>query len=134
MASPLEDKDAIRELMARYCFHIDAAEFEEWLQLFTEDGVFEVVNLGRFAGREQLRQFLGSIPLTDGLPMMKHCVMNEIVEVTGDTAAARAYIVVVHGGEHVSVRVAGRYEDRLRRVNGRWLFAERKAYLDFMSR
>jgi ketosteroid isomerase-like protein len=134
MPSALEDKDAIRELMARYCFHFDGAEFEEWLRLFTDDGVFDVLNFGRFAGREQLRQFLHSIPLKDGSPMMKHCVMNEIVSVSGDVATAQSYVVVVRGGERVDLGVAGRYQDRLRRANGQWLFAERRAYLDFMNR
>jgi hypothetical protein len=33
-----EDKDAIRELMHRYCFCMDEGRFGELAALFTEDG------------------------------------------------------------------------------------------------
>ena len=134
MPSVLEDKDAIRDVLARYCFHFDLGEFEEWLQLFTEDGVFEVHGMGRFVGRNQLRAFLGAIPLVDGLPMLKHCAMNEIIVVDGDRAEVRSYVLVVGGESEVRVGVAGRYEDQLRRANGAWRFAERRAHLDLMNR
>ena len=40
MSNVLEEKDAIRELIARYCFLIDAAQYDEWAQTFHEDAVF----------------------------------------------------------------------------------------------
>src|SRR6266849_1365833 len=122
MASTLEEKDAIRELMARYCFHFDNGEFEDWLQLFTTDGAFDLGPRGRFAGRESLRQFLNVIPLTNGRPMMRHCVMNSIVSVDGDRATARSYVVVVQGGDVPRISVAGRYEDRMTKAGGAWRF------------
>ena len=134
MASVLEEKDAIRELMARYCFHFDNGELDDWLTLFTEDGVFDLGPRGRLAGHEALRKFLKSIPLTNGLPMMKHCVMNTIVSVNGDRATARSYVVVVQGGEQLAVSIAGRYEDGLAKVGGAWRFTERKVYFDLMSK
>jgi hypothetical protein len=134
MPTLLEDKDAIRELLAEYCFLFDAAEFDDWVRLFTKDGVFQVQNVGRFAGRDQLLQFVRSIPLTDGSPLMKHCVMNTIIDVQGDVATVRTYVVVIRGGQRVDIGVAGRYRDSVRRVHGRWLFAERQAFLDFMNR
>jgi len=60
--------------------------------------------------------------------------MNEIIAVDGDRAAVRSYVLVVGGGSEVRLGVAGRYEDELRRVNGSWRFAERKAHLDLMNR
>ncbi len=134
MPSVLEDKDAIRELLALYCFHFDGGRFEDWLDLFTEDGVFDVKGIGRFSGRDQLRAFLKNVPVTDGMPAMKHCVMNDIVQVDGDSASARCYVLVARGGGRLDLGVAGRYEDHLRRVNGQWRFAERQAFLDFMNR
>jgi hypothetical protein len=35
----MSDKDEIRELLARYCFALDADQFEEMAALFTEDGI-----------------------------------------------------------------------------------------------
>lgn len=134
MASMLEEKDAIRELMARYCFHFDSGEFDQWLDLFTKDGAFDLGARGRFSGRESLQKFLKVIPLTDGLPMMKHCVMNSIVAVDGDRASARSYVVVVQGGDTPSISVAGRYEDQIAKVAGQWRFTERKVYFDLMPK
>ena len=134
MPSLLEDKDEIRELMARYCMLFDSGAFEEWLTLFTDDGAFDVRGMGRFAGHDQLRSFLRNVPLTDGQPLMRHYVMNEIIEVEGDHASARSYVLVARGGSRLELSVAGRYEDLLRRVDRRWRFAQRTAYLDFMNR
>jgi 3-phenylpropionate/cinnamic acid dioxygenase small subunit len=132
MATVLEEKEAIRELQARYCFHFDNGEFDQWLELFTPDGVFDLGRLGRHAGREALRTFLQSIPLTNGLPRMKHCVMNSIVTVQQEAAQAQSYVVVVGGGEKLGITIAGRYEDRLVKSAGAWRFAERKVFFDLM--
>ena len=133
MSTTLEEKDAIRELLAQYCFHFDNGEFEAWLDLFTVDAVFDLGTRGRFAGRDALRTFLKMIPLTDGLPMMRHCVMNAIVDVDEGRARARCYVIVLRGGSAVSVNVAGRYEDQLVKIDGSWRFKERKVYFDLMS-
>ena len=36
--SALEDKDAIRELLAEYCFLLDSWQLKEFSQLFVESG------------------------------------------------------------------------------------------------
>lgn len=133
MVSVLEEKDAIRELLARYCFHFDNGEFDAWLDLFTPDGAFDLGKMGRFAGRESLRKFLKSLPLTNGVPLMKHCVMNSIVAVNGDQATAQSYVVVVRGGDQLAVSVAGRYEDHLAKTADGWRFKERTVRFDLMS-
>ena len=133
MGSVLEEKDAIRELLARYCFHFDAGEFDQWLELFTEDGVFDLGSRGRFAGREALRSFLKVVPLTDGLPMIRHCVTNVIIDVQGEQATAHSYVLVVRGGAALGVLAAGRYADQLTKQGGAWRFRERKVYFDLMA-
>ena len=133
MPSVIEEKDAIRELLASYCFHFDNGEFDQWLQLFTDDGAFDLGARGRFQGRDALRNFLKVVPLIRGVPMIKHCVMNSIVRVTDDRATARSYVVVLRGGETLALSVAGRYEDQLTKQGGEWRFLERKAHLDMMN-
>ena len=80
-----------------------------------------------------MQKFLKSLPLTNGLPMMKHCVMNSIVSVAGDQATAQSYVVVVRGGEQLAVSVAGRYEDQIAKTADGWRFKERKVSFDLMS-
>ena len=38
MTSLLEDKDAIRDVLHRYCYYMDEGRFEELGALFAEDG------------------------------------------------------------------------------------------------
>jgi hypothetical protein len=73
MATVLEEKDAIHETIANYCFHFDGAEFDKWVDLFAEDGTFEAGPRGVHKGKEALRKFVKNVPLTGGSPMMKHC-------------------------------------------------------------
>lgn len=134
MASVLEDKDAIRELIAEYCFLIDGAQFEKWAELFTEDGAFGVVGMFEFQGRDKLLSFAKTIPLNaQGLPGFKHCTLNQVIEVFGGRATARCYIILVHDGDPLRVDVAGRYEDALVKRDGRWLFERRTVHFDYKS-
>jgi ketosteroid isomerase-like protein len=135
MAAMLEEKDSIHETIANYCFHFDGGEFEKWVDLFTEDGTFDAGGRGVHKGKEALRSFLKNIPLTGGLPMVKHCVMNEITKVNGNEATAKSYIVLVRSkGEGALVNgLAGRYEDQLVKQGDRWLFKTRKVHFDLMG-
>jgi len=132
MPSLLEEKDAIRDVLASYCFHFDNGEFDQWLGLFTDDATFDLGTRGSFNGQDALRRFLASIPLTQGIPQMRHCVMNSIIRVDGPQATAQSYVVVVHGGAVPGVMLAGRYEDRLVKLNGAWKFRERRVQFDLM--
>ena len=81
MASILEEKDAIHETIANYCYHFDGGEFSQWVDLFTEDGVFDGGEVaGVHTGKEALRAFVAAVPgrmaMQDGAPMLKHCVMK----------------------------------------------------------
>jgi uncharacterized protein (TIGR02246 family) len=135
VATLLEEKDAIRELLAEYCFAFDGGDFERWVGLFTDDGIFDVGGRIRLVGRERLREYVKKIALTDGKPMLKHCVMNEIIRVVGDAARVESYLLVAQGAEkRLAITIAGRYEDRLVRTPDGWRFAERKAILDLSQR
>ena len=135
MTSVLEEKDAIHETIADYCFHFDGGEFDQWVDLFTEDGTFDAGRMGAHKGKDALRAFLKNIRLTNGLPMMKHCVMNEVIKVNGNEATAKSYIVVVRAkGEGALVNgIAGRYEDHFVKQGSRWLFKTRKVHFDLMG-
>jgi uncharacterized protein (TIGR02246 family) len=134
MASLLEEKDAIRELIAEYCFRIDAADYERWAELFTEDGVFEVTGMFRHEGRAAILGFTKMIPLNaKGMPPFKHCTLNHVIEVDGDRARARCYLLLVQEGNPLQLNLAGRYEDELVKHDGRWRFARRVAHFDLHS-
>ena len=134
MPTVLEEKDAIRETIARYCFFIDGKQYDDWANTFTEDGVFEVVDLFKVEGREAIRSFADKIPLNDqGLPGFKHCALNQLIEVAGERAKAQCYIVIIREGKPLHVDIAGRYQDTLVKRGGQWLFQRRTVYFDYRS-
>lgn len=115
----VEDRDEIRQLMARYTHAIDAGRGDDWAATFTDDGVFEMPGHS-VAGTAALRAF------AEGRGGARHVVANEVIDVDGDEARVRAYVFVFAGSPPVA-RAAGGYDDRLRKVDGRWRFA-RRAY------
>jgi uncharacterized protein (TIGR02246 family) len=117
-ATASEDREEIRELLARYNHAVDSHQVEEWAGLFTDDGVFD--SGGRtLKGADELRSFAESVPVG-----LRHVVANEIIDLDGDQATVRAYLFIL-AGKPAAIATTGVYEDEVRRVDGRWRFARR---------
>jgi hypothetical protein len=136
MNDVLIEKDLIHETIANYCFYFDGGEFDKWVDLFTDDGIFDTGVLGMFEGKEAIKAFPKNIPLTNGLPMMKHCIMNEVINVNGNSATAKSYFLMLRpNSDGISIiSMSGRYMDELVKQNGCWLFKKRKLYIDAMEK
>jgi uncharacterized protein (TIGR02246 family) len=132
MASILEEKDAIRDLMSAYCFHLDEGEFEKFAALFAVEGTFEPGPQGKYQGRAAIREFIASVvPGSGEGPARKHCTVNHLISVNGSEARANSYILVVREAENgIIPSLAGRYEDLLVKENGEWRFKVRKIHFD----
>jgi|HubBroStandDraft_5_1064220.scaffolds.fasta_scaffold309890_2 uncharacterized protein (TIGR02246 family) len=132
MASILEDKDAIRDLMSAYCFHVDDCEFDKFAALFTIDATFEPGPQGKYQGRDAIRKFIASVvPRPGEGPARKHCTMNHMITVNGSEARANSYIVVLLESDNgIIPSLAGRYEDLLVKEDGEWRFKVRKIHFD----
>jgi hypothetical protein len=122
MPSVAEDRDAIRDLYARYATDIDggADRAEEWSLHYAEDGRFEPGG-GRapLVGRAALRDFALTMPATG----IRHVLSNMVIDVDGDTATCEALVIVVVENQIVSVGVA---RDDLRRIDRRWQITLRR--------
>jgi 8-oxo-dGTP pyrophosphatase MutT (NUDIX family) len=122
----LADREEIKELTARYCWHVARGEGEAVAHLFTDDGLLDVAD-GSFRavrGKDDLLKFYRtSVREPEAAVPFIH---NHIIEISGDEAHGTCTIDArfIRNGE--SVIAAGWYNDKYRRVNGRWLFAERK--------
>ena len=82
---PWEDVNAIRHLKALYAAYCDDQYNSEGLAtLFTEDAVWESQGLGRFEGRDAIREFFrGASQL---FTFAIHYSLNGHIDVQGDTA------------------------------------------------
>jgi ketosteroid isomerase-like protein len=127
----MEDREQIRELYARYALYIDSGRFEEWLNCFTDDGIFESPRLGTHVGREGLRKFTASYKESWAGAQVRHMMVNVSFDIHGDHAHGTCNLIYYHiKGGKTELAAVGGYQDELRKVNGDWLFSHRKVFVD----
>jgi uncharacterized protein (TIGR02246 family) len=120
----LADKDAIRELLARYCFYLDNDQFEDMAALFTTDGVWETA-FGSGKGRDGIVAQARRIA-TGPRPRRAHLTTNIVIVLDADTASARSnWVVVQNTATGPAIGSGGAYEDRLVKQDGQWFFKHR---------
>ena len=127
--------EEIRQLMARYCLYYDTYRGSEWAALFTDDGVIEFEDGSRFTGTEEFEALAANAPPPTER-IHRRFIENLIMDVDGDSATAESYVFGLDApGADAPILIAGvgRYQDVLRRVDGRWLLAERKIFGDVTS-
>jgi uncharacterized protein (TIGR02246 family) len=128
MASTADEKDAIRELMARYCHALDACKFSEVALLFAEDGEW-TTTYGKARGRMQIESLLASIvPKPGEGPQRKHYIANIIVTLDGkDRATARSdYLVIRESPAGLIPVMGGTYLDIFIKREGEWKFLRKE--------
>ena len=128
MTNTWQDKDAIRELLAVYCFHLDAGLHAEMAALFTDDGVWDTA-FGTGTGRDGIIAQLETIAaLAPGpRPRRVHLTTNNVIALDGDAATVRSNWTVIENSESgPRISSGGEYRDRVVRQDGHWLFSFRK--------
>jgi len=123
----LADKDAIRELLARYCFLLDGFRLGEFASLFTADGEWISRN-GQATGPEAIERLLrGLVPEPAPGRRRKHFTANIVIELAGDSATVISNFLVVRDGETgPAIAVAGTYDDIVVRTADGWKFKSRR--------
>jgi uncharacterized protein (TIGR02246 family) len=119
----IEDREDIRELTARYCHAIAAADVAGIVGLFCEDGSF-CINDQVTTGTAALTEFYSTtLAGTPPMPFIQNHVIDELNE-SEARARCSAEIRLIQNGE--AVTGAGWYTDTFRRVDGQWKFLTRK--------
>ena len=117
------DQLAIRDLTARYNFAIDEGRVEDWVATFVPDGTFASALLGAHTGPEGLTAFAqGYTAAFTG----RHCTTDHIIEVDGDRATQRCYLVLINNDGGTRVSTTAIYEDELQRTPDGWRFVVRR--------
>jgi len=120
----LKDKDAIRELLHRYCFCMDEGRFVELGALFTEDGEWIAPYRSAKGPADIVSWLQQSVPPQ---PRRVHYVMNSIIDCDGGHATARSnYLVMVEGTNGPVSSVCGVYDDLLVKRTDGWRFQRRQ--------
>ena len=137
------DRAEIEDLQARYLFAIDYFDWDAYVATFAEDGELEFASgtsKGRAAIREAVTRFSEGIGrfyhTADGKPAkLRHIILQTAIRVEGDRAWSRSQWLEManHGpNDEPKIGTYGIYEDELKRVDGRWLFAKRRVLNEFI--
>jgi uncharacterized protein (TIGR02246 family) len=116
--SLVDDRDAIRDLFARYCLLMDQGLVDKWADLYTEDGQFVQEGSEPITGTEALRAFMAA----QSVGVIHHILVNHAIDVSDDHATSIASVIVISKGAIVA---SGRARDELRRLDGRWRIRRR---------
>lgn len=132
---PLEDRIAIRELMNTHAHGVMTKDPIEWGSIWADDASWELPeypDLGVFHGKEVIVsnwiESMKAYGLAGMTKPMVYFMEPGSIEVDGNTAAAVAYTHEVYEDPHNNgqlVRGTGRYDDRLEKRGGKWLFTHR---------
>jgi uncharacterized protein (TIGR02246 family) len=127
MTRALEDKDAIREVLADYCSCLDGGRFADMAELFTSDGTWETA-FGKATGHAEIRALATRIATRDGpRPRGVHLTTNIVIKLAGDHAIVSSnWALVQNSPTGPIVGSGGAYVDTMVRHGGRWLFHHRK--------
>jgi 3-phenylpropionate/cinnamic acid dioxygenase small subunit len=129
--SDADHRDQIRDLLAEYCFFLDGFQLHDFAALFCTDGEWLSRN-GNATGPAAIERLLREIvPAPADGTRRKHFTANILIRLAGDTAEVRSnFMVVRESPQGPVIAVAGRYEDRVERAGGRWLFRSRRLHHD----
>ena len=127
----LADREEIRELIARYAQRVYRRQ--STADMFTEDGVMTIRMPGlpvhETRGMNNLQAMFAATVARPARNMP--AVHNIVVAVSGDQAIATSWIELhISDDRDPDGKVfagCGTYDDKLRRVDGRWKFASRDA-------
>jgi ketosteroid isomerase-like protein len=142
--SPAEaaDRLAIRELVEAYAHCADRRDAKGQMALFTEDTHFVVyMNAKDPNPSQELHSRAALAPVFDDLNRYAATIhfvgQSTILSLTGDRATGEAYTLAHHltvdGAKRGLMIAALRYGDTFVKEDGRWLFAERALYVDWIE-
>jgi ketosteroid isomerase-like protein len=117
----LEDAEAIKKLHQNYINLMDNLQYEQVLDLFTEDATVEIRNFGVKKGRKEMSEiYIGVLAKNRGnIRYDGHLAIEPDIEVDGDTARGTWLIYMLFSRPSIQW-VQGRNECEYRREDGKW--------------
>lgn len=128
------DHYLIRKTLSEYCHGCDRCDERIMRSVYLEDS-WDDHGLYRASGPEFVRQMAAAVQATTNT--LSHLLGQSLIRVDGDEAGAETYFFAVststseEGGGDICNQLGGRFVDRLRRENGRWLIKHRTVVRDW---
>ena len=135
-----DDRSEIIVLAGRYSQSLDLRDPDGWRSCFTDDAVMEMELQELWITGDALWGLASGVTDNDDDRVSRHQPSNFVIDGDGDEATMKSYCTVVTAGsrdnpfgEPARITFQGRYEDRLRRVDGAWKIAHRKILTDWID-
>ena len=130
--SNLQDRAAIHDLFTRYCCALDNGEIEAVVDSFTVDAILKspVIDV---SGHDEIRCFANRFAAQRAAgTQFRHMVSNIAVTITGNRAAASAYLLVLisKDGNHRSLPPGCYVCELIKDESGQWRFSRRTVFHD----
>jgi hypothetical protein len=138
VTAEFDDWLAITRMIVRYGRLADQRRSGDMADLFTADGrmlMFRPRADEPAEAPEGRGQLIAAFDALAAFVVTSHVLSPSDVEIEGDSATAHTSCMSHHISEAPEGRIrftlADRYEDTLVRIEGRWLFRERRKYTDW---
>jgi hypothetical protein len=136
MLEELLAKDAIREVLFRYCRALDRMDRAEAYAVWHEDGTAHYIDLFEGTGHG----FVDWVwEAHAAMQCHSHQITNTLIVVDEDTARSESYVSLAlwtlpdAEGEQTEIAVRGRYLDRWSRREDRWAIDHRVHIVDMQT-
>ena len=103
----LQDRDEIRELTARYCWHVQHSEGEKIAHLFTDDGVMDG-DMGTVKGHAALRDAVARVWAAEPAGTL-HLTLNAVIDTSGSEPSVESVMLMVASGASPARRLGSRF-------------------------
>ena len=118
---PIADRVDIDNLFSSYAYLIDDGDADGWIDLFVDDGVFDVPGLNRFEGPEGLRNVCNMV-IEGSQGNWRHSATNVLVTPGehGDEVNVRMRTLVTDWNQDPAGLQFNDYQGTLVRIAGHW--------------
>ena len=133
----IKDEAAIKKLLNEFSILADNKDVEGQLKLFSEDALIETYRNGQISsslnGKGEI--FNAFSNFLSNFNVVYHLNGQQNISVDGDDADAISYCLVIlisdDKDQRIKTTFGVSYNDKLKRVNGKWLITNRKSHFNW---
>ena len=126
----LSAKQAITEVLYRYCHAVDRIDPELGSRIWHEDGLAHYEGIFEGTGADCMASIFEQHKKCDAT---SHQLTNMLIEVDDDRATSESYVTACVRAGDIDVVVRGRYMDAWSRRAGEWRIDDRRYRHDVMQ-